>query len=288
MSVARTIFGLTLTGFLMVTPIAIGQDASADQVRADEALQRLQDKENAENSTDVLKAKIHELESQSKALKDQLAMLQAQNYQLSDTVAVLKSEIAGLRKLGKHDSGSDEISESIPPDVLARGESERERRIADADQEVKNDLESYRKIMHDDTLAAPDRRDQAAVAWNAVQLAKNRITLLESLKGRFLPPIEPLEVGSVGMLSEDLKVFQVIDKNNVIVQHGDAQMIWVAGVDTTRLTDGSPLEISQPVKVIGTKQYSTALGSTNTVFLAKLIDFPEPASDGAIDVPTQQ
>jgi len=114
-----------------------------------------------------------------------------------------------------------------------------------------------------------------------------------------------LEVGQIAYLGElnDLRITHIIDKQNAIVDfriwirledrylprsgpidkeghiYRDdpyTETVWVRGISTTNLVDGSYIKTDKPLKVAGTKTYDTASGGTKTVFL---IEPYEPSQD---------
>ena len=99
---------------------------------------------------------------------------------------------------------------------------------------------------------------------------------------------EKAKVGAIGQLVGTLdsssgdrttwKVFQVVDEHNMIVQSridSARKVFWVTGIDTTGVTDGSYQKLGQIFEVTGTKQYGTAIGSTNTVLVFSLFSIQD-------------
>lgn len=73
---------------------------------------------------------------------------------------------------------------------------------------------------------------------------------------------------------------QVIDDGNALVEQRrydhearllGTRLIWLVG-PTSGLADGAPLKISESYQVTGTRQYETAAGSSNTVYVLKPVD----------------
>ena len=124
----------------------------------------------------------------------------------------------------------------------------------------------------------------------------------------YVPPIEELVMGEVGML-KDFEVVQILGDTDMLIRHEGVDA-WVAGVSTAGLTDGmgkSEQSSTRPqdrpigmgrqlgrfesigtvgapptrpdsslrtgvVAVVGTKTYKTALGTPKTVFLVQALD----------------
>jgi hypothetical protein len=100
---------------------------------------------------------------------------------------------------------------------------------------------------------------------------------------------KPLTVGQVSYLENDkykqvLEVIQVIDERNVLVKfmfgyhiaqtrtrsyastHG-VETVWLKGLSTEGLVDGSPIKTNKAFKITGTKTYTTADRGAATVFM---------------------
>ena len=90
-----------------------------------------------------------------------------------------------------------------------------------------------------------------------------------------------LEIGEVGILCYDGqnpvrgKVIQVVDAQNAIIMWS-SRMHWVK-MPTAGLVDDQMVEMRWPVHVKGTKQYTSALGTTNTVYEIHVVDLTEQA-----------
>lgn len=75
-------------------------------------------------------------------------------------------------------------------------------------------------------------------------------------------------VGEIGLL-EEVAVFQVVDANNFLARRGD-QYLYIE-TSTAGLIDGQGIDLGQFVKIVGTKQYTTLGGGSNTVVHLKTI-----------------
>jgi hypothetical protein len=74
-------------------------------------------------------------------------------------------------------------------------------------------------------------------------------------------------------------VTQVIDKTNMLARiyekRGDLT-VWFSGISTAGFTDGSNQRVGQILQVTGTKQYTTAIGGTKTVFVISPFAIQDP------------
>ena len=94
--------------------------------------------------------------------------------------------------------------------------------------------------------------------------------------------IGPVGVGSIGSLTGDVEIVQIVDGQNALVQayvpetvelsRGPTTamhkyLLWLRGLPTEGLIDGQQVHgVARVLRVVGTKQYNTAAGSKNTVF----------------------
>jgi hypothetical protein len=93
---------------------------------------------------------------------------------------------------------------------------------------------------------------------------------LQQQKGKYLPTLKSIQLGAMGMLRDNCQVFQLIDRTDVLVKRG-TEVLWFKNVDASGLTEGSPLQIDEPVQVVGTKDYQTNSGRTATVYVLQPI-----------------
>lgn len=61
-----------------------------------------------------------------------------------------------------------------------------------------------------------------------------------------------VEAGGILLQSEDLTVASIIDKNTVVTWHG-LQKLWIKGLDTSKMTDASPIVLKEPIIFSGRK-----------------------------------
>jgi hypothetical protein len=88
----------------------------------------------------------------------------------------------------------------------------------------------------------------------------------------------PLTVGQTAFLGENTscRVSQVLDESNMIVfmtVDSDKNTVWLSGISTKGMTDGSLFTYEWPLKITGTKIYKTVLDVSNTVFVLEPLDF---------------
>ncbi len=95
-----------------------------------------------------------------------------------------------------------------------------------------------------------------------------------------------MQVGDMGFIRQPVVVTNITSSTSVICElkcitalndmakkvGPDSIGVWISGVDTSKLTTGSEWLLgSRPFEVVGTKTYSTAVGSNRTVFDLQLL-----------------
>jgi len=129
---------------------------------------------------------------------------------------------------------------------------------------------------------------------------------LKQAKGKYLPAFRRFEVGEVGLLVPlhrpwggpsgnfwgRVVVVQVIDEKTMLVTvsldvagvpRRDDKFYWVEGFPTTGLADDDTIRgFAALLEIKGTKQYTTALGSTKTVLMLEPFPF-DPTPQGRAD-----
>jgi hypothetical protein len=99
------------------------------------------------------------------------------------------------------------------------------------------------------------------------QAAEARAREVEAKRAARQQPIKTITVGQQGLLQDPLRIIQIIDGDEMLVEvrnHGvDA---WVRGFSTAGLVDDGFAHLPSPVVISGTKRYPAALGA-RTVFL---------------------
>lgn len=105
-----------------------------------------------------------------------------------------------------------------------------------------------------------------------------------------------IEIGKMAYIRtpDTLKVVQIIDDKNFIGSlsvhyerytereglvsgHNPPVTIWVKGIQTTGMVDDRslPINVTTPMKVTGTTQYSTTIGGSSTVFVLEPAGLPK-------------
>ena len=79
----------------------------------------------------------------------------------------------------------------------------------------------------------------------------------------------PLELvdEAVGTVSE-IRVRQVVDDDEMLADYL-GQPVWIRGLTTKGVVDGSVVPVLDTMRVSGTKRYGTVVGSTKTVFIVE-------------------
>jgi hypothetical protein len=92
--------------------------------------------------------------------------------------------------------------------------------------------------------------------------------------------VSNLKTGKVGYLGSSLvtptqlKVLQVLNSNSFLAK-ADGETILVKNCPTEDLTDGKEVMLPLPVVVLGTEQYKTVIGGSNTVFAVVMLSREE-------------
>ncbi|MFO0943557.1 MAG: SHD1 domain-containing protein [Pirellulales bacterium] len=90
-----------------------------------------------------------------------------------------------------------------------------------------------------------------------------------------------ISVGDVGFIAVPFKVFQVVDKTNLLIEVGKGNYAWLSDVDTSMATDDLQALIANPVLVVGNKTYPTLLAQKTVIELRVL---PEKECRKALDL----
>jgi hypothetical protein len=94
-------------------------------------------------------------------------------------------------------------------------------------------------------------------------------------------PDKPLEVDMVGVMRGQFTVLQVIDEDSLIVEWWHSppsrtrQPLWIDGIDTSKIVDGKEVGLPMPMDCVGTKRYTTAIGTQKTIYRLQ----PVPAEE---------
>ncbi len=79
-------------------------------------------------------------------------------------------------------------------------------------------------------------------------------------------PVEVIEAGAQGTLTEGMTIVSIVDASNMIAAY-KGRVVWLRGWSTKGLADDQPLSVSSPIVVSGTQSYATAGGAKKTVFV---------------------
>jgi hypothetical protein len=94
-----------------------------------------------------------------------------------------------------------------------------------------------------------------------------------------MPPIIDFHTfakGQVGLIGDSLlspirvKVLQVLGPSSFLGTAGSCTFL-IRDVSTQTMADGSLVKLTYPVEVMGTEQYTTVLGATNTIFSLRML-----------------
>ena len=90
---------------------------------------------------------------------------------------------------------------------------------------------------------------------------------VEGFRERIQLNLQTLSKGDCGRLPYQLKVKQVVDEDTALAEwRKSEEWIWVAGIDTSEMTDSSKVILHQLFVARGTRTYQTALGGSKTVW----------------------
>ncbi|QDT54600.1 hypothetical protein Pan44_26340 [Caulifigura coniformis] len=111
-----------------------------------------------------------------------------------------------------------------------------------------------------------------ALAEQLSQLQKKQAIVVAEMNSK------ELGVGSLGGLSK-AGVFQVIDKNNVLIDWldrdvpgGQKETFWLRGVDTASMANGKEVELQGCFHIAETTTYRNVGGGTKTIFVIEPFD----------------
>jgi hypothetical protein len=152
------------------------------------------------------------------------------------------------------------VTKKVLPKAEAPRVSEEDRRKA----EVLKLGEIERKAKLDywtNELKAAKKRSNATALVSQIN---DQITLYKKESGSFLPNLR-FEPDSIGVLKTKITIFQVVDDSAFIGQLGDDKLVWFSNISTEGMVDGEGRWSKMAWRYAGTKKYSTALGSTNTI-----------------------
>jgi hypothetical protein len=242
--------------------------AVADLALAQSVLDQASDAESRANAASGrMAAKKHLDDLKTAALASDTAVVKAAAAmkEASDSYQTVMMQDAAAATMSHTNMGvgaaEPDEDDAAVKEMLERGEKQR---LAD----MKSMLDDIRSL--DDQLGripedTPHEPHRAEIS-QAIIKDRQLISRCEKLKGKYLPELMA-EVGSTGIISGTVHVFQIIDGTNVIVSAGDKSIFWVKGIDTSKLVDGEEVELHRAMRVSRTTQYTTVGGSTNTIFM---------------------
>lgn len=151
--------------------------------------------------------------------------------------------------------------------------------ISKSYNEVRLELERLEKLTIDsnkDVLAAADavRRAEYLVSENRKQLAlqaaidKKAVAEKEVLRRKQHQNIEILGVGAVGILPP-FTITQIVSGHKMLIRADDGTILMLDGIPTANCADEQRKSLDSPVKIVGTETYTTVLGASATVLLAR-------------------
>lgn len=98
-------------------------------------------------------------------------------------------------------------------------------------------------------------------------------TLLRASSGIYETQLRAAEVGAIGTFYDSLYVVSIPAPGDALAE-GLRDWVWLSGIDTTNLVDGKQFSFTDPVVIIGTKQYESPIG-VKTVWHVKRFNLTE-------------
>lgn len=141
-------------------------------------------------------------------------------------------------------------AEFLAAKYTAAVQAEHDRKVA----KQRDFVEQYGK-----SISTPEGRE-------FLESAKRELKALESLPVSLEIPLTTFAVDNFGKCPYTAKIIQILDDQNMLVEIQD-KTIMARGFPTKGLVDGQTISFATLVAVTGTTRYSTAIGSSNTVFL---------------------
>lgn len=97
--------------------------------------------------------------------------------------------------------------------------------------------------------------------------------------------LQPVTLQESGIISHSYEIAQIIDESNMLVaidnlnlysryKEQESRLIWLKS-STKGVVDGTRIKLDGVYQITGTKQYTTAIGSSKTVYVIEPIDFRE-------------
>ena len=109
-----------------------------------------------------------------------------------------------------------------------------------------------------------------------IRSLQQRLSILQDFTQPYYADATPTEIGQIGRLEYGVRIIQVIDRSNAIVQLPGEGEYWLRGVDTKKWRDGMRVDLSGLFYLPENTTYETHAG-TNTVFVLEPVDLAKPA-----------
>ena len=159
-------------------------------------------------------------------------------------------------------SGADHIA-----DFVERTKSNTKRTIPDFEREI---VRSYnRQKWLYDTKSPNDTKAVTEVKELGEKIKAYQRTVQKMKNGTFFiaaPLPNPITVGSIGKFRYNLKMRQIIAKDQALVDYGDSTFL-LRGIDFSKFADDTQITYDDLLHVSGTHRYTTVIGGTNTVYV---------------------
>ncbi len=216
----------------------------------------------------------------------ELTQLRAENALLKNQVASLKKQLAQTKK--------PPTKTKSPPTIEKKVEAPKPNPKLDAFWASYDEWRTRRQQELRFRIKNPRN-------WTTELLRTFQQELRSALRSRlYISPSFQDEIG-VGQIAKVYKVavFQIGDASNMLVKlpvrdyevtvvkgGGRTQyvirsketkvLVWIKGIDTTKLADGGKARIYRPMAITGTRAYTTSLGEKRTVFVLEPFDSLPP------------
>ncbi len=212
---------------------------------------------NLQAENDLLRARIDQLEAELRQLRA------TQNVTAASPGTASPGAAPGVAGAAK--SQPDTLTE-----LYAEGNEEWMARDRELDQEIDAQQANLSAVNNNHQLSKIESNLDSQNIQANIDALRAQKDQLRQQKGKYLPTLKNIQIGAMGMLRDNCQVFQLIDRTDVLVKRG-TEVLWFKNVDASGLTEGSPLQIDEPVQVVGTKDYQTNSGRTATVYVLEPI-----------------
>jgi hypothetical protein len=156
---------------------------------------------------------------------------------------------------------------SLEPEIIKALDEAREKQIREIEAqigELESKIPSLRRQKRGSTVRQI-REQIAKLQENIPGIKDGTITVTPVVE----PPFKP---GDFGRLQSNgvVEVVQVVGKSELLAtawQDGDPQIIWIKGLSTEDVVDGSQIRLPKYSRVTGTRDYTSALGPRRVVVI---------------------